>query len=196
MSVPKTSPGLVLALAMLVVAAPCASLAQEGGGESQGKPDFTGVYEFNPERSDDLRRIVAESLGPDYTTGDVKKDVIRVWIRRWLMGVLDDPESRYLTVEQTARDFKSGLGDEVSIYYFGREASSSGPGREPLKVTVSWKGDQIVTEEKSGDGGQIVALYTLLPGNQTLIVAYLLEHKSLRQPLQARMLFDRVPAEN
>jgi len=182
-------------LAVLVTAVARPSLAQDAGGEPGERPDFSGVYEFNPERSDNVRQLVEESVGPAATQGDVKKDLIRVWIRHWLMGVIEDPGSRYLTIEQSDRDFKSGLGDEIANYYFGREASSSGPGREPLKVTVSWKGSQIVTEEKSEDGGRLMALYTLLPGDETLIVAFILEHKSLRKPLEVRMFFDRVHDE-
>ena len=35
-----------------------------------------------------------------------------------------------------------------------------------------------------------MAVYTLLPGGQNLIVAWLLEHKTLKKPLEARMVFD------
>jgi len=198
MSARLASTRRALLLLGLVTSVPAAgpAAAQDAAGDAEERPDFTGVYVFNPERSDDLRRLVEESVGPAYTQGDAKQEVVRVWIRRWLMGVLEDPESRYLTIEQTVRDFKSGVGDEVSIYYFGREASSAGPGREPLKVTVSWQGSQLVTEEKSEDGGRIVSLYTLLPGNETLIVAYLLEHKTLKKPLEARMFFDRMHDED
>lgn len=155
------------------------------------QPDFSGVWVFNEKRSDDLRSKVEEAVGPDATRGDVKKDLVRVWIRRWLLGVIDDPESRYLTVEQSPKDFKSGLGDEVSIYYFGREAASRGPLGGTLRVSVAWEGTQLRIEEKSGDGGRITALYTLLPPGDTLLVAYRLEHKTLIKPLEVSMFFDR-----
>ena len=45
--------------------------------------------------------------------------------------------------------------------------------------------------KKAEKGGRIMALYTLMPGGKNLIVAYLLEHKTLRKPLEARMIFDR-----
>jgi len=167
-------------------------VAAQDSDEGSAPPDFSGVWVFNAERSDDLRRVVEEVAGPSYTQGDAGQEVVRVWIRKWLLGVLEDPDSRYLTIEQGARNFKAGVGDDVSTYYFGREASSRGPGGGTLKVTVSWKGTQLVTEEKSDDGGRIVSLYTMLPGNETLIVAYLLEHKTLKKPLEARMIFDRV----
>jgi hypothetical protein len=105
--------------------------------------------------------------------------------------VIDDPDSRYLTVEQTARDFKTGLGDEVSTYYFGREAASRGPLGGTLKVSIAWEGTQLRLKERSEDGGHIEALYTLLPPGNTLLVAYRLEHKTLIQPLEVSMFFDR-----
>jgi hypothetical protein len=160
------------------------------GATAQDKPDFTGVWLFNEARSDDLRALVEESVGPETTQGDIKKDIIRIWIRQWLLGVLEDPESAYLTVEQTDRDFKTGLGDEIAIYYFGREASSQGPLGGTLKASIEWQGDQLLLRKKSEDGGRITALYTLMPGGKNLAVAYLLEHKRLKKPLEARMIFD------
>jgi hypothetical protein len=183
---PRTTFPRLLALGVLMgLLVPGAATAADG------TPDFSGVWVFNEKRSDDLRALVEEAVGPETTSGDIKEDIVRIWIRQWLLGVLEDPDSAYLTIEQTDETFKSGLGDEVSNYYFGREASSRGPLGGTLKVKVHRQGEQIVTEERSEDGGRIMAVYTLLPGGDSLIIAYLLEHKRLRKPLEARMIFDR-----
>jgi len=158
---------------------------------ADGHPDFNGVWIFNAGRSDDLRALVDEAVGPAATQGDIKKDIVRIWIRDWLLSVLEDPESAYLTIEQTERDFKTGLGDEVAIYYFGREAASRGPLGGMLTATIKWQGDQLLLERKAEKDGKITALYTLMPDRKSLIVAYLLEHKTLKKPLEARMIFDR-----
>ena len=158
---------------------------------AEGQPDFNGVWVFNERRSDDLRAKVEEAVGPAKTQGDIKEDIVRIWIRQWLISVLDDPDSRYLTIEQSDKDFKSGLGDEVSTYYFGRVAASRGPAGGTLRVKVYWKGRQLVTEEGSSDGGRIIAVYTMLPPGDTILIAYRLEHKSLRNPLEVSMFFDR-----
>jgi hypothetical protein len=158
---------------------------------AEDPPDFSGVWVFNEKRSDDLRTKIEEAVGPDATRGDVKKDIVRVWIRRWLLSVIEDPDSRYLTIEQSPESFKSGLGDEVSAYYFGRVASSQGPLGGTLRVKVHWQGSELVTEEGSSDGGRIVAVYTILPPGDTLLVRYRLEHKTLIKPLEVSMFFDR-----
>jgi len=157
------------------------------------KPDFTGSYAFVQKRSDDLREAIDRSVGPAQTVGSKKSEQVRVWIRSWLEGLVSDPDRRILTIEHTPAAFKSGTGDEVNIYYFGREATSQGPGGGNLKVNVSWKDNQIVTEERETKGkGRITAVYTLVPDGKTLLVAWRLEHDSLLQPLDVRLAFERV----
>jgi len=174
-------------VAALVILAPELAVAADG------QPNFSGTYTFVPQKSDDLRAKIAAAVGPDFTVGNKKSEQVRVWIRSWLEGVTEDPEKRFLTIEHTATEFKSGMGDEVNIYYFGREATSMGPGGGNLRVTVAWKDDQIVTEEREAKGkGKITAVYTLVPDGKTLLVAWRLEHDSLLQPLDVRLAFERV----
>jgi len=179
-----TLAGPALALAILLPAAASAA---------DGKPDFTGTWTFAQQRSDDLRGKIAAAVGPDYTVGNKKSEQARVWIRSWLEGVTEDQEKRILTIEHTPTEFKSGMGDEVNIYYFGREATGSGPAGGKLKVTVAWQGEQVVTEEKEAKGkGRITAVYTLQPDGKSLLVNWKLEHGSMQQPLEVRLAFDRV----
>jgi hypothetical protein len=182
---PLALPASALALALLFPATPRAQ---------GGRPDFSGSYAFVQKRSDNLQQAIEKSIGPQYTQGSKRSEQVRVWIRSWLEGIREDPERRLLTIEHTATEFKSGTGDEVNIYYFGREATSMGPGGGNLRVTVAWKDDQIVTEEREAKGkGRITAVYTLLPDGKTLLVAWRLEHDSLLQPLDVRLAFERTP---
>ncbi len=178
-----TLPALALLLAIFLPGAVSAA---------EGKPDFSGTWTFAQQRSDDLSQKIAEAVGPDYTVSNKRSEQVRVWIRRWLEGLPEDPRNRILTIAQTPTEFKSGIGDEVNIYYFGREATSQGPGGGNLKVTVAWQGSQIVTEERQTKGkGRIRAVYTLQPGGRSLQVDWRLEHESMKQPLDVRLAFDR-----
>jgi hypothetical protein len=181
------------ALAACALAASLTTLVAPPATQAQGKTNFSGSYAFVRQRSDDLKEAVSRAVGPDYTVGNKRSEQARVWIKAWLEGVTSDPDKRILTIEHGPTAFKSGLGDEVNVYYFGREATSQGPGGGNLKVNVSWKDEQIVTEEREAKGkGKITAIYTLVPDGKTLLVAWRLEHESLLQPLDVRLAFERV----
>jgi hypothetical protein len=179
-------------LLVSAIAVPLALLLPSIALAAEAKPDFSGTWTFVRQRSDDLSQKIAESVGPASTVGSKKSEQVRVWIRSWLEGLSEDPHNRLLTIEQTPAQFKSGIGDNLNIYYFGREATSQGPGGGNLKVTVAWQGSQIVTEERQAKGkGRIRAVYTLQPGGRELQVDWRLEHDSMKQPLQVRLAFDR-----
>lgn len=179
----------VASLALLTALALAAPSLQAQGQ----KPNFTGTWAFVQKRSDNLQEAIAKAVGPEYTVGNKKSEQARVWIRSWLDATTSEPARRTLTIEHTPTEFKSGMGEEVNIYYFGREATSMGPGGGSNKVTVAWKDDQVVTEERQAKGkGQITAVYTLVPDGKTLLVAWRLEHESLLAPLDVRMAFEKV----
>jgi hypothetical protein len=172
---------------------PALALAVPAARAQAQKPDFSGTWTFVPKRSDNLKEAIDKAVGPDYTVGSKKSEQARVWIRSWLESTASDPDKRILTIEHTPTEFKSGMGDEVNIYYFGREATSMGPGGGSNKVTVAWKDEQVVTEERQAKGkGVITAVYTLVPDGKTLLVAWRLEHESLLAPLDVRMAFEKL----
>jgi hypothetical protein len=169
------------------------ALALASPATVQTHPDFSGTWVFVKQRSDNVQQKVAAAVGPDYTVGSKKSEQARVWIRTWLEGFAD-PEMQVLTIEQTAKEFRSGLGDEMNLYYFGREATSMGPAGGSNKVTVAWQGDQLVTEERITKGkGHVRAVYTLLADGKSLQVDWHLEHGSMKEPLDVRLAFDRTP---
>jgi hypothetical protein len=185
------APALTLAAGLLCDAA-WAQAPAPAAAASTTKPNFSGTYAFVQKRSDDLKQAIARAVGPDYTQNNKKSEQARVWIHGWLEGIAADPDKRMLTIEHTATVFSAGLGDEVNRYYFGREATSVGPAGGRNKVTVAWKDEQLVTTERQEKGkGTITAVYTLLPDQKTLLVAWRMEQESLLQPLDVRLAFER-----
>jgi hypothetical protein len=177
---------------LAAVAAATALLAPSALRAADGKPDFNGTWTFVQKRSDDLREKIEQSVGPAATSGDIKKDSARVWIRSWLMGVTEKPDAGVLTIEQTPTEFRSGTGDDVRHYYFNRESTRQGEGGMLRKASAKWQGDQIVVEEKAEKGSGLVReVYTLEPGGKAVVVDWSLEHKTLKQPLVLKLVFQR-----
>jgi len=161
-------------------------------GAADGRPDFNGTWAFVQKRSDDLREKIDMALGSASTSGDIKKDSARVWIRSWLMGVTEKPDAGVLTIEQTPAEFHSGTGDDVRIYEFDRPRTRQGEGGGLRKATVKWEGRQVVVEERAEKGsGYVREVYTLEPGGKGLVVEWSLEHKSLRHPLVLKLVFQK-----
>lgn len=156
-------------------------------------PDLSGTWQFVQRRSDDVKEKVLASVGPDATSGDIRKDAPRLWIRNWLLGVGEKPDAGTLTIEQTPTEFRSGTGGDLRVYYFGRESTRQGEGGGPLrKATVRWEGSRLVVEERAEKGsGRIREVYSLEPGGRMLLVEWHLEHKALRQPLDLRLAFEK-----
>ncbi len=176
---------LLLPLIVLAAALPAA------GAGPPAAPGLSGSWRLVPQRSDDVRGEIVASLGSAYTKGDVRDDSPRVWIREWLLRQAEQPGDVLLTVEQDAKEFRSGLGDDVRIYYFGREATRQGPLGGLRRANVRREGERVVVEEKAvKGGGRIEEAYQLQPDG-SLLVGWRLEHKTLQKPLDLRLVFER-----
>lgn len=176
--------------ATVVVA--CAALVSAAAAPAVAAPALSGTWTLVPKASSDVREQIVASLGSNYTSGDIREDSPRVWIRNYLMAQAEKPaEAWVLTIEQTAAEFKTGVGDDVRIYYFGRESKRQGPGGGMRKATVRVEGERIVVDEKAEKGsGHIVETYELQPDGR-LKVTWRLEHKSMRQPLELTLAFQK-----
>ena len=115
-----------------------------------------------------------------------------MWIRSWLMNVTERPDAGILTIEQTATEFRSGTGDDLRLYSFGRPRTRQADGGVLCRATVRWEGDQVVVEERAEKGsGFVREAYTLEPGGRSIVVDWTLEHKSLRHPLVLKLVFQK-----
>jgi len=190
-----------LALTLGIAASPCA--AQAPATPVSGTPDLSGSWRLNLERSDDVKALIAEAAGSPYVAGggsdkllprgNEASEVERLEMRQWLVATAERARAEPLVIEQTARELKAGFGDDVRIFYFGREATSQDARGVKRKTRMSWKGEQLLIEETGDDKLRLTHLYTLLPGGENLIVAYHLAGGELKKPLDLRLIFDRIP---
>ena len=173
---------LPTALALAALVAPVAA----------APPDLSGSWVLVPQRSDDVRDGLVGSLGPDYAKAELRGDVPLLWVRGWQLEQAEKPRQRVLTIEQDAAEFRVGIGDDLRIYDFGREAARTGPGGGLLKATVRRDGVRVIVEEKAVKGsGHVVETYELLPDGRGLLATWRLSHKGMREPLQLRLAFQR-----
>lgn len=176
----RRTPGifLVAACAVLLSSAPICA-----------ETDLSGRWEFQPPQSDNVHDKIVASLGSASSQGDIRKDSPRLWIRSWLLRQADQPGPLVLTIEQSAKEFKSGLGDEIRTYYFGRESSRQGPGGVLRKATVHWVGERLLVDEKAAKGsGHVLEVYER-QADGSLLVTWRLEHDALLQPLALKLVF-------
>ena len=155
-------------------------------------PNLSGTWTLVQQRSDDVREKIVASLGLGYAQDDVRPDAPRLWVPDWLLAQAENPGAPTLTIEQAATQLKTGTGDDVRIYYFGRETTRQGPGGVLCKASVRWNGNRVIVEEKAEKGsGHVVEVYELQPDGRSLLVTWRLEHKTMRQPLELRLAFQK-----
>jgi hypothetical protein len=158
------------------------------------QPGLAGFWKLNAGQSDDLRAAVAAAAGPAHTQKGSKEEVDRVLVRSLLLEAATRPDAEALQIELTSETFKTGVGSNVRVYYFGRVHARQGQAGDLRKATVNWDGAQIRTEEKGKDS-RLEEVYSLLPETGQLRVTLRVETKLFKKPLEARVVFDRVPSE-
>jgi hypothetical protein len=159
--------------------------------DAQPRPDFSGTWHLVPGRSEDVDAAVLAAAGPEHTQGGSKGEVDRVRFREWLLEVLDRRTERIVVIDLRPTEVEISLGDDVAIFYFGRESTRQSPQGERLRCSLRWEDDTLVAEEKGEKGTHIVRSFALLPDRGELVMALLWEAKPLRHPLNVRMVFAR-----
>jgi hypothetical protein len=167
-----------------------------------GTPDLSGHWRLNLRRSNDIEKALAESAGSEDVAGggahehllprgNEASEVDRLALRKWLAATVERARTEPLVIEQSERELKAGIGDDVRIFYFGREATSQDARGVRRKTQMRWEGSQLVIEETGEDGMKLAHMYTLLPDGKNLIVAYRITGPQLHKPLDLRLVFDR-----
>ena len=184
------SAGVILAVLILA-----------GGTAARGAdaPDLGGVWKLDPKRSDDIRAKIDAAAGPAQVKGggasgltilpegNTRSEVERVEMREWMMGIAE--QLGRLEIQQTANEIKLYLGDNVRIFYLGREhVRQDGQGRK-LRCRARMEGDRLVLEEIGDRGMKMREAFTPVPANGWLVHALRFENKLLKQPLELRLVY-------
>jgi hypothetical protein len=167
------------------------------------RPDFSGNWRLNPTRSDNAKEKIEQAAGPASVKGGgldggrerwlprgEGNEVERLRLRERMLEIADQLER--LEIAQGATEIKVAHGDLSRIFYFGREHVRETEGGEKLKARTSWKGEQLVIDEQGDKGLRIIEVYTLLPQSAQVVQALRFESSLFKQPVEIRLLYDRV----
>jgi hypothetical protein len=157
-------------------------------GTAQGAdhPDLSGQWRLNAEMSQNLVSKIHAATGGQ----DGRSDVERTRAREALLALARAGET--LEIQQRADEFQIAYAnDDVQIFYPGRQHVRE---RSGIKVQVSprWEADAPVIEQGFEGGAKGVENYSLIDGGARLVILARLESKELKEPLVARMVYDRV----
>jgi hypothetical protein len=155
-------------------------------------PDLGGDWRLNPELSQDLvGKIKAATTG--YETG---RDGELRRLRDDLLRLAERGET--VEIRQGKGEVQMAYADDdVRIFYPGREHTRERPGVGRIKVVPRWDRDALVIEQALPGGARSVETFSLMDEGRRMSVMMTLESKPLKEPLTARIVYDRaaVPAK-
>ncbi len=174
---------------------------------AQERPNFSGVWDLNAERSDDAVQQINEAAGTAeiqgqsrgrgntllLPKGNERSEVERIELRNWMLQL--EEQFRELEIVHEGDEFKTYYGEDgVRIFYLNRPHVRTDMKGRKLSCKTRWEGGQLVVEQTGEDKTRVFELYTLMPGGKQLILAIRWESKWLKQPLELRSVYDLVDA--
>jgi hypothetical protein len=189
--------GRVAALAVL-------ALAVAGPTPAEEPPDLSGLWHLPEKAQEELKAQVEASVGPDKSRGGGSSkarftllgrggsntELQRMQLRSLLLGQVTGFED--LEIEQEPDEITLARGnDSLRSFSFSRERTRETELGDKTKTQASWKDRQLILKE-TGKDLSIVEAFTLLPGGSRLTHVVRLEAKPLEQPLELRLIYDRV----
>ena len=149
------------------------------------KPDYSGEWQLNLEKSDDMAFKIQDAVG---ATGEItRSDVRRISDR--LIQLASAVE--WLEIEQTEKDFKIfDKDDNVRIYYLdGKKHPRQTPWGAMLQAQTGWNNDLLIVNTEGKDLGSISEIYGW-EGDQLLFLLQV-ENKKFDKTLIVRSYYDR-----
>jgi len=159
-------------------------------------PNFTGVWQLDPTRSDDARAKVEPVVGGAHTVGGDKEERERVNLRNWLLPTIERLD--HFEVAQNAQEIKvvgGGESDEprVRIFRFGGERTRSGEANVKFKYKTKWNGPVLTIEEEAEKGkGKIIDTLAFDADNKSLVHTIRFDTRGLKSPFDLRLVYTRI----
>jgi hypothetical protein len=157
-----------------------------GAAHAAEPPDLSGNWSLNPKLSQNLVEKIKIATGADQALS--KPELGRM--RDELMELARRGET--LEIEQGKDQVQMAYAnDDVRIFYPGREHTRERGSMGKIKVLPHWEGDSLVIQQELPGGAKSVETYTLQEEGRQMAVMLKLEGKPLKEPLLARIVYDR-----
>jgi hypothetical protein len=158
-------------------------------------PDFTGVWQLDPKRSEDAKAKVASVVGGAHTVGSDAKERERVNLRNWLLPTVERLDR--FEVAQSAQEIKVVGGNEddprVRIFRFDGERTRIGEAGVKFKYKTKWEGPVLTIEEEAEKGkGKIIDTLAFEADGKSLVHTIRFDARGLKEPLDLRLVYTRI----
>jgi hypothetical protein len=188
-----------------LVAAACGLLVCAAAA-GQAPPDLSGTWQLDKAASEDIAAKIKDAAGSASMSGGLSwatetwipwgggfHEGQRVELREVLLAAV--PAMQTLQVEQTPQEVKTVHGEAgVRIFYLTRSsAGTSALGGDRVSRQAHWQGGQLVLESKGKDS-RFQEVLSLGSERSRLTYALRLEHKLLKAPLEATLVYGRAAA--
>jgi len=149
------------------------------------KPDFSGVWVLNVDKSDDMEQKVRDAAG---STREITKLNVQQLLTRLTHLARAAQE---IEIEQSEADFKMfDRENNVRIYYIdGNKHVRETPWGEKLETLTSWSGNDLIISTEGKDLGKLREVYTY--EDETLVYVLQLELKGFEKTVIVKNRYDR-----
>ena len=150
------------------------------------KPNYSGQWQLDIEKSDDMRSRVREAVG---ATGEITRSDVRQIADRLIQLAR---ALEWVEIEQTEKDFKIfDSDDNVRIYYLdGKKHPRQTPWGEMLQAVTGWNEDLLIVKTEGRGLGTVSEIYGM-DGDQLLFIVQV-ENKRFNNKVLVRSFYDRV----
>ena len=187
------------ALAAIVV------LCHAGAAPAQDTSGIAGHWALNRALSDDLGARIETVAGSQYMSGRPSR-ASETWVP-WSGGFSEPERLRFrefllatvpafdlIQIQPRAEEIETTHG-EGGVRIFNLKRKSAGTSMfvgETVRREARGDGPRLVLESK-GKGSRLRETFTLEPSGRRLVYVLRLDHSRLEAPLEARLVYDRVP---